>query len=289
MTALEVILLISGVICVVVSFLVGTKEHQPEGRQVSFQAEMTDSHKEQIRKHINDVLENQVNEIVEHTEAQLDKISNIKILEMNEYAENIMGEINRNHNETVFLYDMLNEKAKEVKNTVKDINVAKKQVEEMKLGAETDNEYQQTVLQETVKSAQATRDMAKERLVELVRRSNERSRTVEGSHARNLQAGELNDMVAQQTENSPVLKKEVRLAAKDFPTDRADKTDENTVLAGMPVKARIDKNVNHNERILSLYGSGRNLKQIAKELNLGVGEVKLVLDLYQSEKNKEQQ
>lgn len=289
MTALEIILLISGVICVVVSFLVGTKEHQPEGRQAPFQAEMTDSHKEQIRKHINDVLENQVNEIVEHTEAQLDKISNIKILEMNEYAENIMGEINRNHNETVFLYDMLNEKAKEVKNTVKDINVAKKQVEEMKLGAETDNEYQQAVLQETVKSAQATRDMAKERLVELVRRSNERSRTGEGSHARNLQAGELNDMVAQQTENSPVLKKEVRLAAKDFPTDGADKTDENTVLAGVPVKARIDKNVNHNERILNLYRNGRNLKQIAKELNLGVGEVKLVLDLYQSENNKEQQ
>lgn len=267
MTALEVVLLICGVICVVVSFLIGTKEHQQEERAMPFQEEMTDAHREQLRKHIDDVLEEQVKEIIEHTETELDKISNTKILEMNDYAENIMGEINRNHNETVFLYDMLNEKAKEVKNTVKDINVAKKQVEEMKLGAEADNEYQQSVLQETVKSAQATRDMAKERLVELVRKSNERSGTVEGSHARNLQAGELNDMVAQQVEN-----------------DKADKTDEKSVVAAESGNTRIDKNVNHNERILSLYGGGRSLKQIAKELNLGVGEVKLVLDLYRSGK-----
>ena len=62
----------------------------------------------------------------EKTEAALDKISNTKILEMNEYAESVLGEINRNHNETVFLYDMLNEKAKEIKTTVKDVNNAKK-------------------------------------------------------------------------------------------------------------------------------------------------------------------
>ncbi|MFQ7394115.1 MAG: DUF6115 domain-containing protein [Lachnospira eligens] len=31
------------------------------------------------------------------------------MLEMNEYAESVLGEINRNHNEAV-LYDMLNEK-----------------------------------------------------------------------------------------------------------------------------------------------------------------------------------
>ena len=59
----------------------------------------------------------------------IDRISNTKILEMNEYAENVLGQINRNHNETVFLYDMLNDKAKEVKTTVKDVNTTKRQVE----------------------------------------------------------------------------------------------------------------------------------------------------------------
>lgn len=34
------------------------------------------------------------------------------MLEMNEYSDTILQEINRNHNEVMFLYDMLNEKKK---------------------------------------------------------------------------------------------------------------------------------------------------------------------------------
>ncbi len=45
-----------------------------------------------------------------------------KILEMNEYADGVLKEINRNHNEVMFMYDMLNEKDKEIKTTVKDVN-----------------------------------------------------------------------------------------------------------------------------------------------------------------------
>ncbi len=86
---------------------------------------MTDEQKNKIKQQVDGIIENQVNGLSEKTEAALDKISNTKILEMNEYAESVLGEINRNHNETVFLYDMLNEKAKEIKTTVKDVNNAK--------------------------------------------------------------------------------------------------------------------------------------------------------------------
>ena len=38
--------------------------------------------------------------------------------------------------------------------------------------------------------------------------------------------------------------------------------------------------INHNPQILRLYKSGKNIVEIAKELGLGKGEVKLVIDLY---------
>lgn len=50
------------------------------------------------------------------------------MLEMNEYSDTILQEINRNHNEVMFLYDMLNEKKKEINNTVRDMNVTKRRL-----------------------------------------------------------------------------------------------------------------------------------------------------------------
>lgn len=41
---------------------------------------------------------------------------------------------------------------------------------------------------------------------------------------------------------------------------------------------------NHNQRILTLFEQGKTAMEIAKELNLGIGEVQLVIDLYVSKK-----
>ena len=44
------------------------------------------------------------------------------------------------------------------------------------------------------------------------------------------------------------------------------------------------KTENQNERILQLYNSGKSVLEISKELSLGQGEVKLVIDLFQGGK-----
>jgi hypothetical protein len=43
------------------------------------------------------------------------------------------------------------------------------------------------------------------------------------------------------------------------------------------------ENENSNDIILHMYRSGSSVLDIARELGLGVGEVKLVIDLYQGE------
>lgn len=42
--------------------------------------------------------------------------------------------------------------------------------------------------------------------------------------------------------------------------------------------------INYNERILNLYQDGKSPVEIARELGLGIGEVKLVIDLFKGEK-----
>jgi len=41
--------------------------------------------------------------------------------------------------------------------------------------------------------------------------------------------------------------------------------------------------VNHNQMILEKYREGKSAVEIAKELGLGVGEVKLVIGLFREE------
>lgn len=44
-----------------------------------------------------------------------------------------------------------------------------------------------------------------------------------------------------------------------------------------------DEKMNHNQRILDMYRNGKTAVDIAKELGLGVGEVKLVIGLFREE------
>ena len=43
---------------------------------------------------------------------------------------------------------------------------------------------------------------------------------------------------------------------------------------------------NNNDQILEMYQGGRSPVDIARELDLGVGEVKLVIDLYKNRSGK---
>jgi glycerate-2-kinase len=128
MNVVEVILLAGGIAVFIASYFVGNKKDEGEAAKVepTVNSELTEADKAKIEEQVESIIQNKMEDVTEQTEAKMDKISNTKILELNDYAQTIMNEINKNHNETVFLYDMLNEKAKEVRNTVKDVNIARK-------------------------------------------------------------------------------------------------------------------------------------------------------------------
>ena len=242
MNAIEIFLIVAGIICVIVSVVMNFSD-QSDKKEVTVSTDLTDEQKNKIKQQIDTIIDDQVNGLSEKTEAALDKISNTKILEMNEYAESVLGEINRNHNETVFLYDMLNEKAKEIKTTVKDANNTKRQVEkihaEVKASDDVPADNNTDAVNESKKQekdSMDTKDIAKERLTALNKKNNEKIKSSEGKRKVNRQV------------------------------------------------EKLDPDMSSNEKILKLNEMGVSVKGIAKQLNLGIGEVKLVIDLYKGGK-----
>ena len=132
MGTVAIVLIVIGIICVIISIILGMTDNKEQDNTASY-VSAYDSAKQvsEVSKTIDDIIERKMQDIEEKTEASLDKISNTKILEMNEYADNVLKEINRNHNEVMFMYDMLNEKDKEIKTTVKNVNATNTQARGM--------------------------------------------------------------------------------------------------------------------------------------------------------------
>lgn len=304
MSTAVIIMILLGVCMIGVSFLIkdDNREINSQISQVNTpnqNIELTDKQKEDIKSQINNLIEEQLNSIDDRTEASLDRISNTKILEMNEYADTIMNEISRNHNETVFLYDMLNEKAKEVKGTVKDVNIATEQAKKIQSAS--------LGLEKNDSDVAAQKDKAKSRLKELSRQSDtaEKSpdmRTKAGNQAENLSSmmekgrmtedtvftgsitadtQEYVDTISEAVSNNIDIQEDIIKAdtQDNHDTDNMDSTD--TISADNKESDNSgNSNGDKNKNILEMNKMGFNAKEIARKMGIGTGEVQLVIDLY---------
>ena len=124
MGTVEIVLLVIGIICVIVGIILGITDNNDHDKDMNPVVSDYDaaSQVSKVSQTIDNIIEQKMQDIEDKTEARLDKLSNTKILEMNEYADGVLKEINRNHTDVMFMYDMLNEKDKEIKTTVKDVN-----------------------------------------------------------------------------------------------------------------------------------------------------------------------
>ena len=232
MNGLEITLLIAGLIIFAASFIFSSKSDKPEAK-----AELSEKQINDIQRQVNEVVEEQLADISEKNEIALDKISNVKMNEMNEYAETILSEINKNHNEVMFLYDMLNEKKKEVNNTVRDLNVVKKQI------------------------------APKDRKEKILDQLDAAAQTVSDDVAADIAADEI-----KKTRKKPSPAKNAAQRAKTTVKKETQREDNKDIT--------VFENGNNNEKILELSHQGKSNVEIAKELGLGIGEVKLVVDLF---------
>lgn len=277
MTGLEIALLTIGLIVIVASFVFSSKSDGDTMHNVK-DVTFTDKQKEDIKKQIMDILDEQIENVKEQTEFSLDKLSNQKMLEMNEYSDTILQEINRNHNEVMFLYDMLNEKKKEINNTVRDMNVTKKEIEKSKTVPK-----KQTVIDSIKDMSEDTGGfMASE---ELLREEQKDVDTRKKDILNQLDAvvEAVSDDVSADLE-AVEKKPKKRTSTGRTAAKRMKETVKKETLREDNRDPKAFETGNNNEKILQLSKEGKSNVEIAKELGLGIGEVKLVIDLFKGGK-----
>ena len=132
METMEIILLVAGGVIFTLSFFIpdkrgasGWKGLSREDIQALVEQELAG-----VGHHVDDTVEEAVTYAMEKTERSLERLSNEKIMAVNEYSDTVLAEIRKNHEEVMFLYDMLNNKHTSLKNTVAEVNRAVKEARE---------------------------------------------------------------------------------------------------------------------------------------------------------------
>lgn len=214
-----IIVTIIGVICILVSFLmVGNTEtavlesEGSAGNHITDEYELNEEEVAILQRKVSDKISADVNDIIYNADQSLSTMTNEKMMALGDYAVTVCDEIEKNHKEVMFLYSMLNDKQKELKELTAE---AEQKASELK----------------------KANDLALEAYVK--------------------------------EEVIPEIEEPVEIAEEQPETEIPEIETEDT------------EEDNTNDIILGMKRSGMSIMEIARELGMGVGEVKLVVDLYQ--------
>ena len=92
---------------------------------------------------------------------------------------------------------------------------------------------------------------------------------------------EINLVVSEKTQTEPEIPEEPSVVKEEAEVEEIVIPEIKEIKSS---KEASETESNNNDRILKLYKEGKSNVQIAKELGLGVGEVRLVVDLFKNAK-----
>lgn len=239
MTALEITLIVIGVVFLVGSFFVSDKLSQKDVDQIAKMSEeelrvILDRQLEKAKAEIQNAIETGIDETTEETKRALEKETNDKINGISEYSDTVLESINKSHNEIMFLYSMLNDKHKDLTDLAANLQ---------KLTTNL-HDVEQQMTEKTLR--------AQARL--------------------------------QQPE--PAIEKPVKVQKKEIPVEKKVKPESIKKAVEVKKKPETDTEINDkndNDAILRLHAEGKSDVEIAKLLNRGLGEVRLVIGLHRGE------
>jgi len=322
---MEIALLVIGVIIFVISFLMPEIPMKKSDRQLAAEQEearrLVESEVDTMRLRVGEATNDTVEFAVDKAERSLEKVSNEKIMAVGEYAGTVLEEINKNHQEVMFLYDMLKDKQTALTNTIREADAAASKIESASNSARDASE---TLL----------RGMS-------VASVSQRGLTNEQKSVFDIEIPDAEPVVfaSRKEEPAPQPVKESAPVVQEAPRARGKKLTQSKIEAQLlgingsedaiakaitadapqPIKEKVVYDIlsggvykegnivnasapaagaataadfealmnddtqapaNNNDKILAMAEQGLDTVQIAKTLGLGVGEVKLVLDLF---------
>lgn len=240
MTGIEIFLLLAGCVFMVGSFFITEKLSPSELNKIAELSQeelrrIVDSEIQNAGPRIEEKVDDQIDASSDLVQRALEKETNLKIMAISDYSDTVIENMNKTHNEIVFLYSMLNDKHTEL--TQFSSNLQELASELQKRDEEISKHLAQRIVPEEIKEppkAVKTQQSLKPALEE------------------------------------PKVFKEAKREEDFWPEEEFDDLEE----------------INHNAAILALKEEGKSAIEIARELALGLGEVQLVIGLYEGKKEQ---
>lgn len=237
MNVMGIVLLIAGALAFLASFIVSDKDQDGKKytKAIGLKLDrMIDERVDQVKVRLSDVAGATREEEEMRAQRELERITNEKIMAIDDYSRAVLEEIEKNHKEVMFLYDMLESKTSDVKNTIRKADAVKRE--------------QESVIEESPDPAP--------------------NFTPEPEPEPEKKISGMDKLKGILTETE----------AEPSPEDIAD-----AIRDEMGGADSENSELSRNDRVLEMKKSGMENVDIAKALNIGVGEVNLITDLFSGE------
>ena len=231
MTAIEVGLLLIGVVFLIGSFFVTEKLSQSEIGEIAKLSEtelqtVIERELEIASAKVSDMVDDSVDLSLNKIQRSLDKETNDKMMAIQEYSDTVLKDLEKTNKEVTFLYSMLGDKHNELQDSIAKMNELTQECDELR-----------------------------EQILNL---------EVEAKHLA----------------EEPVRKPEQESAKTDVVYEPDESDTEELLQEDLTDSEQQER---RKEEILMRYRGGEDLVDIAKDLDMGFGEVKLIVELYNGE------
>lgn len=306
MTGIEVSCIIIGFACICISFFVSRKTsaagagsseavHSPAAEV------WTEKDEQMVRERLDEILQEQQVECIEDAKDQMGTICNEKIMAVDEFSTQILEKINSNHQEVVFMYNMLNEKQKELKMVMSESSRGQRPAADGESSQDTGRSGEKTaqvkmadpvpVPSGATGGTQAS-SLKPARAVP-VRREQAGVPLEERQRAAELEQAAMQSSGTSAPTGLSQVTKTKKKAGQQKTAAAAQASTPTPSVAGEP-KGKADQSGdvqsedsipgNVNLEIQRMYKEGKSVLEISKALDVGQGEVKLVIALYGGKK-----
>lgn len=302
MELMELVLLSIGAVIFIASFFIPEgKNGQTDNDALTKEQiqELFDEEYEDARQRITQLTDETIDYSMEKAERSLERVLNEKMMTFGEYSDAVMEQIANNHQETVFMYDMLNNSKQDLTNLFLQTDKSAQDAYQLAQDALTAGENAKKIAEEANKTARVARARSKkaqEQAVVAEEKMLLARKNAQGEHPvaepqtgidRIRMAEEKTEPVPEQSKASSEKRRTNKTQVKKgMPKPKANFLSGEMLPEGKDVNLKFtpdeESSVNSNERILELHKRGKSNVAIAKALGLGVGEVKLVIDLFET-------
>ena len=303
----EIVLIVVGLAAIILGYLLPAGKELDEEDKLLMEREIRELVRREVedqRDNIENIVDDTIDSSLDRTERAMERISNEKMSAIGEYSDTVINDIHKNHDEVMFMYDMLNDKHKNLTSVVSEVtkkaDEAKKVVKEVEEKIITPQEVLSDMtlnvpekpLNRTVPvnvpsstsqgdipalnsdtNANLNHNAEKELSMKLEKIT---AKVITPEEAMGLHvvgstqtAEEEQQLQQEQSANAKVvpITEAVRVEAKSTNPDKNMK------------ELTVTDPISQNRQIIEMHKAGKSNMVIARELGLGIGEVKLVIDL----------